>query len=68
MTDKDTEEEARATLEKNKEKLRRLRREFDKAEDEAVEPDPGPVFLGPKTELEYRRMKRDMEQQEDDDE
>lgn len=62
------EAEARAHLEKNKEKLRRLRDEFSRAEDAAGDPIPGATILGPKDELAYRRMKREIDDQDDDDE
>ena len=61
----DFEAEAEALLEKNKEKLRRLRKEFEEAEEGAEEPE-GSIMLGPKDELSYRRMKRELDEQADD--
>lgn len=62
------EKDARAHLEKNREKLRQLRKQLDSAAKGAKDPAEGPTILGPKDELSYRRMKRDLDDQGGEDE
>ena len=57
MAEDDHEAEARALLEKNKKKLRRLKKEFAKAARGVEEPE-GSIMLGPKDELSYRLLPR----------
>ena len=62
------EKDARAHLEKNREKFRRLREQLDNAAKGAEDPGESATILGPKDELAYRRMKRELDEQGGEDE